>query len=73
MSFEEKEAAIFEKYQGKTNFMDFLSMQGELKATMVHRNSLGMDGEFQYLCNMQSSLERHFGDEQYLQKASPLL
>lgn len=41
MSFEEKEAAIMKKHQGKDTFMDVLNMQGELEASGVLASKIG--------------------------------
>ncbi len=72
MSIEEKEAAILQKFQGKTSFLDFMSMQGELEDAMVFRKSMGMDAEFRYLCNLRDSLNAHFGGDRYIQTSIPL-
>lgn len=60
MSFEEKELAILEKYQGKLSYLDFLSMQGELKNTMVYQNKMGRDGASDFLSTLDSQLAYNY-------------
>lgn len=49
MSFEEREAAIKEKYAGKNTTLDFLKMQGELYNAGVLHNTMGEKGTSTYL------------------------
>lgn len=60
MTYEEKEAAILAKYQGKDSFLDFLSMQGELQHTMIYRNKMGFYGEIAYLNRMNSEIRNSY-------------
>lgn len=49
MSFEEREAAIKEKYAGKNTTLDFLKMQGELYNSGVLEHTMGDKGTSTYL------------------------
>jgi len=60
MSFEEKEAAIFEKYKGKDSYLDFISMQGELFNTGVYWNKLGIEGSIQLRSHMREEAIYHY-------------
>ena len=60
MSFEEKEAAILEKYRGKHSYLDFLSMQGELKNALVYRNKMGRDGESDFFSTLDIQLRYNY-------------
>lgn len=56
MSFEEKKQAIYSKYQGKTSYIDFLNMQGELQHSLVYMNELGREASSDYLSSMNSHI-----------------
>ncbi len=60
MSYEEKEAAIFEKYKGRDSYLDFLSMQGELFKTGVYWNKLGGEGVHQLRSHMSYEAEQKY-------------
>ena len=66
MSFEEKEAAIYQKYAGKNTLQDFLNMQGELFQTGVLDNKMGFSGSFQYQCILSQQLAWHFFPDKML-------
>lgn len=51
MSFEEREAAIREKYAGKNTTSDFLNMQSELRLSGVLNHKMGLSTELLY-CDM---------------------
>ncbi len=69
MTFEEKEAAILEKYKGKNSFLDFLNMQGELDHTLVNRNKMGAEGANAYAWEIFSSIQSDFSKAQFTQTA----
>lgn len=60
MSFEEKEAAIFEKYKGKNSYLDFMSMQGELFKTGIYSKKLGDEGAIQLSSHMSYETYVHY-------------
>ena len=60
MSFEEKEAAIFEKYKGKDSYLDFISMQGELFKTGIYSKKLGVEGAIQLSSHMSYETYVHY-------------
>ena len=60
MSFEEREAAIREKYAGKNTALDFLNMQSELNMSGVLNHKMGVDQASIYLAMMRGQFERAF-------------
>lgn len=56
MSYDEKEAAILEKYQGKDSLLDFLNMQGELYNTMVYHGKNGFHESSSYFQQIRQQL-----------------
>ena len=65
MSYDEKEAAIYEKYAGKNTLIDFMNMQGELWRTGVLSNKMG-DATTSYLDIVDMQLTQHFFPEHFL-------
>lgn len=57
MSYDEIEAAIKEKYAGKTGFIDQLNLVGELFSSGVLSNKLGHEEAFYMICNLETSIE----------------
>lgn len=57
MSYDEIEAAIKEKYAGKTGFIDQLNLVGELFSSGVLSNKLGHEEAFYMVCNLETSIE----------------
>ena len=60
MSFEEKEAAIFEKYKGRDSYLDFISMQGELFKTGIYSKKLGVEGAIDFHSHMSYEAYVHY-------------
>jgi len=56
MSYDEKEAAILEKYKGKDSLLDFLNMQGELFNTSVYHGKLGFHESNSYFRQIRQQL-----------------
>lgn len=72
MSWEEKEAAILEKYRGKSTLADFLSMQGELNKTGVLSHKMGgRVGAQQYCVALESQLKQTCFPEEFYAGVSP--
>lgn len=57
MSYDEIEAAIKEKYVGKTGFIDQLNLVGELFSSGVLANKFGHEEAFYMICNLETSIE----------------
>lgn len=57
MSYDEIEAAIKEKYAGKTGFIDQLNLVGELFSSGVLANKFGHEEAFYMICNLETSIE----------------
>ena len=60
MSFDEREAAIREKYAGKNTTIDFLKMQNELQETGVLNNKMGWESARLYRAMLEVQLEDLF-------------
>ena len=60
MSFEEREAAIREKYAGKDTTLDFLNMQSELSMSGVLNHKMGVDRAGTYLAMMEIQFDKAF-------------
>lgn len=66
MSFDEREAAIREKYAGKNTTLDFLNMQSELKISGVLRHKMGENQSDTYLAILNTQFERAFNPNYYM-------
>ncbi|WP_297294524.1 hypothetical protein [uncultured Oscillibacter sp.] len=66
MSFDEREAAIREKYAGKNTTLDFLNMQSELSMSGVLIHKMGMDRADTYLAMLNNQFERAFNPNYYM-------
>ncbi|WP_300757826.1 hypothetical protein [uncultured Oscillibacter sp.] len=66
MSFDEREAAIREKYAGKNTTLDFLNLQSELSMSGVLIHKMGMDRADTYLAMMNNQFERAFNPNYYM-------
>ena len=60
MSFEEREAAIREKYAGKNTVLDFLNMQSELNLSGVLNHKMGEDRAGTYCAMLSNQFEEVF-------------
>lgn len=66
MSWEEREAAIKEKYKGKDTLEDFLSMQGELSLTGVLSEKMGNEAAFLYQSILRGQITRFVFPDEFL-------
>ena len=66
MSFDEREAAIREKYAGKNTTLDFLNMQSELDLSGVLRHKMGEHPSGTYLAILDNQFERAFNPNYYM-------
>ena len=60
MSFEEREAAIREKYAGKNTVLDFLNMQSELNLSGVLNHKMGEDRAGTYCAMLSERFQEAF-------------
>ena len=60
MSFDQREAAIREKYAGKNTTLDFLNLQSELSMSGVLNRKMGADRAGTYLAMMRGRFETAF-------------
>ena len=62
MSFEEREASIMKKYQGKDTFMDVLNMHGELRSSGVLAHKMGVEGADRFWSQFLSQIDYDYFD-----------
>lgn len=66
MNFEEREAAIREKYAGKNTTLDFLNMQSELSLSGVLRHKMGKERAGTYCAILNNQFESAFNPNYYM-------
>ena len=62
MSFEEREASIMKKYQGKNTFMDILNMHGELRSSGVLAHKMGSEAAGRFWSEFLSQIDYDYFD-----------